>query len=364
MRVITQGKVHSAVILPTDLNIPVKISNGHVSFIIDKPVNCYLQINNNYVYPLAILAQPKEAVIDTTGIRYYAPGKVHEVGEVELHNNETVYIAQGAFVKGRFKAKDASNITIKGLGILEGTMFESGSGKEALLFQNCKNVRVEGITSIDPAFGNLVLNGCSDVTIQNFKAFGTRERRMTDDGLVISASTNVNANQLFFNTRNNSVAIQSSKEYGGKVYNVNISNGIFWKGDFGAVMEMSYLTKGMQASRISFTNIDVLHCLAGAVFRISPDQAQIRDVQYQNIRMRDLRFKLWQVSLDNADDVVENINFSNIFLNDSPIPYSDWENKKGVLKNIVIQNLQFNGNQINTANKAHFRNVNSNISFK
>lgn len=365
IEILTEGNIHKAQILPEHLNINVKIKNGRVKFQIKEPITCYLQINDNHVYPLVIMAQPKEQDIniDNTTL-YYEGGKVHNIGDVILKDDAIVHIAQGAYVKGRFLAKDASNITIKGLGILDGSSFPSKSKKEAILFQNCNNIIIKDITSIDPAQCNIVLAGCNKVEINNFKAFGSRERRMSDDGIVIRGSSNITASNLFINTRNNCVAIQSSSKFGTEVSNISVSNSVLWKGDYGNVMEIGYLSKNLKANNIKFTNIDVIHCLGEAVFNIQPKHAQISNLTFSDIRLRDIRFLIWRVVLKHPSDQLRNILFKNISIKNSPIPYSDIIINNGSIIDFKIQKFMINGTAINDANSGHFRNCDNEVTFR
>ena len=73
---------------------------------------------------------------------YFAPG-VHRPGKIALTDNQTLYLAGGAVVKGCVHAK-GTNITIRGRGILggeESPRFQ-GPGRYLLDCQDCQNLTV------------------------------------------------------------------------------------------------------------------------------------------------------------------------------------------------------------------------------
>jgi hypothetical protein len=132
---------------------------------------------------------------------YFSPG-VYDLGQVassvnigiyELHSDQHVYIAGGAYVKGAFATcpnslapcTDAVNVTIRGRGILSGENFkrdyavnETNSNADALdapmlidfegsavtkgLWTGQQNALIEGITLIQAPYYNITLNGINN----------------------------------------------------------------------------------------------------------------------------------------------------------------------------------------------------------
>lgn len=77
---------------------------------------------------------------------------------VELESNQKVVIDYGAVVQARFVAHNASNISIIGGGIIDGSKFERVAGQSSgntqfvpIDFNYCNNVIIEGVTFLDPA---------------------------------------------------------------------------------------------------------------------------------------------------------------------------------------------------------------------
>jgi hypothetical protein len=132
-------------------------------------------------HPMLVFANPPE--VDTppaTGddhVLYFGPG-FHQLGSgVELHDDETVYLAGGAYVQGAFIAHGpVHNVTIKGRGILDGSFLDTGSqdtnkgqpGMIDIADQSSTNVLIDGITLVNgPRFNVRAL--ARYTTIHNVK---------------------------------------------------------------------------------------------------------------------------------------------------------------------------------------------------
>jgi hypothetical protein len=93
-----------------------------MSFSIDAPQHLYIEVNN--LPHLAIFANPLEENIPSPqadGVVYYGPG-VHDVGEITLQINQTIYIAGGAVVNADVRGVDLENVKIMGRGSLNGNL--------------------------------------------------------------------------------------------------------------------------------------------------------------------------------------------------------------------------------------------------
>ena len=92
----------------------------------------------------------------TAGFRFFGPG-IHEAGLMELRDNETLYLAPGAWVKGNVRSVGTHNVTIRGRGVLDGSDVPSRSGSGAgipggdgtrnmVYLEKTVGARIEGIT--------------------------------------------------------------------------------------------------------------------------------------------------------------------------------------------------------------------------
>ncbi len=116
---------------------------------------------------LMIFANPPESAPPDKGgpdVKYFGPG-VHDAGTIELTDNQTLYLAAGAVVRGGIHAH-GKNITIRGRGILDGNSYPrmKGPTRYPVLLDECRDLTMEGIIIKDGWSWSLVPRGCDGVT--------------------------------------------------------------------------------------------------------------------------------------------------------------------------------------------------------
>src|SRR5262249_50405901 len=158
---------------------------------------------------------------------YFGPG-VHQPGRIEVGDNQTVYLAGGAVVKGAIVAH-GSNIRIQGRGILDGSDYEWRKGPANFTIGiTGTNVEVSGITIRGSSHWTLVPNGSRDVTIRNVKICGGRVQN--DDGINPCNSQNVHISDCFIRTDDDCVAMKGLdlKRPNNNVENIVVENSTLW----------------------------------------------------------------------------------------------------------------------------------------
>ena len=96
------GAIRSAKILPSSLNIIPTVQGTSLSLTMTNPKPLTLEINGTWVGALHLFANPLESDVPRPGdpnVLYFGPG-IHEATHVVVSNNQTVYIAGGALVRG------------------------------------------------------------------------------------------------------------------------------------------------------------------------------------------------------------------------------------------------------------------------
>ncbi|HZJ57444.1 MAG TPA: glycosyl hydrolase family 28 protein [Clostridia bacterium] len=358
---------------PLISKIAPMVKGNKVSFTIGGPQKLSIEFDGDILNPLFILINPVEKTKPNKGddkVRYFESGKVYDIGQMELHEGDTVYIAEGAVVYGSFCAYRANNLTIKGRGILNGSKWHrqgSAQRQQMIKLVECKNVTIEGITIVDGPNWHVVPIACGDVAIRDLNIITFV---MTGDGIDVVGSENVSINNCFVRSNDDCVAIKAvdyQHESGHKnVKDVRISDSVFWNAEFGNALEIGYETRCDEISNIVFENCDVIRSEfegyeSGGTFTIhNGDRAHISNVRYDNIRVEDSREKLIdikilfsQYSRDEERGQVSNITFNNIQVVDGPFPVSIVRGYDAdhMIRDITIKDMTVHGERIRSANQ-------------
>ena len=103
--------VKEAIVRPISKGVAAAFEGNTVRFTIRESGQYSAEVNGRH-HNLHIFANTPEEPVDPADFTYYfAPG-VHEVGDLVLKSNESVYIAAGAVVHGGIQAYEAENIRI------------------------------------------------------------------------------------------------------------------------------------------------------------------------------------------------------------------------------------------------------------
>lgn len=128
-----KGGFSSCRVLPTSYRIQPHINANSITFELDRPRKVSVEFDDDTTHPMLVFANPLEHDVPQQGdcgVMYFGPG-VHDVGEVlDIPSDTTVYLAGGAYVKGRLHSRDSRNVRVVGRGVLSGAGFEPGNGAD------------------------------------------------------------------------------------------------------------------------------------------------------------------------------------------------------------------------------------------
>ncbi|MFR9533532.1 MAG: hypothetical protein SNG49_01690 [Rikenellaceae bacterium] len=179
--------------------------DNKVLFSINEPMNLTVEINGNWHQALHISANPFETDIpdpDDENVIYFAPG-VHDITSVVIGDNQTLYIAGGAYIRCGMEEEDqmihlgdrdmvmpsflvkGKNITVRGRGIIDGKAVPRPRRRNPLLVHDSENVTIEGICLFDSSSWTLPIKCSDNVHVDNIKLTGWRGNT---DGVDISNS--------------------------------------------------------------------------------------------------------------------------------------------------------------------------------
>lgn len=390
-------------IRPRQAAIAIKVTSNKIIFKLDKPGQFSIERNGEHSRPLYLFAAPLEKDVpqpEAANVRYFAPGKIYDVGTLTLQSDETLYIAGGAIVRGNIEATDAKNIKIRGRGILDASELKGG---RLVRLWRCQNVEIEGITILNSPGWTLVLLDCNDVKIHNMKQVSWRNG---SDGIDLVGTSQVRISDCFLRNNDDNVVIKSyrinPKTYysqpgqGRDVTDIVLERCVVWNMPWGNALEIGFELRCQTVSDITFRDCDLIHIERGAALSIhNGDAATVENITYQNIRVEDAPHKLidlavfWsQYSTDRPanneertrqymhgawDGVlrvpsgqeaiyaprrgrIRNILFRNVAVTDGQFPYSilygfDAQHQ---VENVRFENLTILGKPIRSAEAGHF----------
>lgn len=346
-----EGKVHmrveitgatsltDVVVRPLSYEITPTVSGNTVEFDLQYSANYTLEYNDGTVTDAAdnalhIFANPIEenpVTADNVPANtiYIGPG-VYSASAIPMASNQTLYLAGGAYVYGQVRAENLENIIIRGRGILSGEIYDRRSAAEYTLpieLRFCKNVKIEGISILDPAGWAVTLYHSENIQIDNLKIITARAN---GDGISVQSCKNVNVTGGFVRTFDDSLVVKNTDR--GDTEGITFDNVVVWT-DLAQSMEVGFETNGAVMKDITFKNITVLHNYHKAAMSIhNSDDAVISNVVYESITIEDGR-----MLGDNRNDG------ENDFLIDITIAYSqEWSkaDERGKIDGVRFENIK------------------------
>ena len=390
-------------IRPKNAGITLTVTPTKITFTLTKPGQFSIERNGEHNRALYVFASPLETNIPKSNdpnVRYFAPGKIYDVGTLTLKSNETIYIAGGAIVRGNIIATDAQNISIRGRGILDASQLNDG---RLVRLWRCRKVDIEGITIVNSPGWTLVLLDCDDVTIRNHQQVCWRNG---SDGIDLVGTSHVRIHDCFLRNNDDNIVVKSfsidpdtyysQPGKGRDVTDILVERCVIWNMPWGNALEIGFELRCKTVNAIIFSDCDLIHVDRGAALSIhNGDEATVENITYDNIRVEDAPHKLidlavfWsQYSTDRPatqderirqykqgawDGVlrvppgqeaahatnrgrIRNITFRNIAVTDGQFPYSILYgyDAQHAVDNVRFENLTIHGKPIRSARDGHF----------
>jgi hypothetical protein len=350
--------INSVILRPLNLGLTATIeSDNTVSFTVTQPCKISVEFDGDTSDKLFVFADAPEVNPPHQGdakVIYYGPG-VYDIGKnVSIPNGNTVYLAGGAYVKGTFSTSNGSNVAIKGRGVLSGEKFAHVDGPGNILFQNCNNVTVDGIISVDSpgyhvsCFYNKTPGSTYQNTFNNIKVMGWLDNT---DG--IHPQGNSTVNDFFYFGHDDAIDI------GQNMVALTVTNCTIWN-FWGSSLLFSW--NSHYASHVFVDNINVIHYdLKGSwngtavIYMIHGEPGALHNFIIQNVRVesfggtnnRFLGLQLMKTQYSNAKSAygsLDNVYFKNIQIDGATARnfingYDDMHQ----ITNVKFNNLKVNG---------------------
>lgn len=300
------GGLTGCLVRPTSAHIRTTFANGTCTFSLTNARNVSVEFEPNttnpVLHPMLVFANPLEADVpgpDDPNVLYFGPG-VHDIGrDVPLGDNETIYLAGGAWVKGAFVANGpVHNLTIRGRGVLDGSFLDTGNqtdnkgqpGMINITDRTSSNLLIEGITLANAVRFNVRALG-QYTTIENVKII---DWWYSADGMVGGNSSLLENN--FIKVNDDSIKLF----WGDTIARHNT----IWQLENGAPFMISWNIHENSNTFHVYDN-DVIHAehykiAKSAIFRaLHASEGHLSRYLFEDIRVEDAHFRLFDLTLDN-----------------------------------------------------------------
>ena len=348
--------IKSYKIRPNSYGIEAKQEGNTLTFSLDRPRYLSVEINGNIYQNLQIfadniLAKPK--VKKKKDLMYFGPG-VHDFKGDSIHiaSGKTVFIDNGAIIKGWLSTYGSRDVKIIGHGIV------MPGHHEGIMVRYSKNVYIDG-----PLTTQLPIGGSDSVTVKNAKVMSWYG---WGDGFNIFASNNIHQEHLFARTSDDCSTIYCTrKNYHGGCKNITIKDCVYWADVAHPIMiGLHSETPDLEeVTNVLYKDIDILeHCenqidYQGCIGINDGDNILVKGVTFENFHIDNIRKGMllnMRVCFNKKYCTapgrgIENITFRNISYKGENAPnmgiIAGYDQSRKV-KNIHFENFSINGKVI------------------
>ncbi len=286
----------NVVVRPLSKNIKAQTDGGSVQVTFPGPGQYTVELDGIH-HTIAVFINPeKEFDIDkaSSDVIYFGPGVHTETYKINMQDNQTVFIDEGAVLYGGISAIRKKNVSVVGYGIIDNSkMIRDGvsayrSGKAEfngtpIFFENCENITVQGVTIVDSSCFCLHVDGCTNFVADNVKIIGMW--RYNSDGCDICNSTNAVLKNSFLRTFDDSIVIKGIINNNQlPVENITAENCVVWC-DWGRALEIGAETSAPYMRNIVFKNCDLIHGCHIMMDIQHGDRALVSNVLFEDIRV-------------------------------------------------------------------------------
>lgn len=370
--------VKSVQIKPVKYGVKYSIENNIVKLKgVPQGSKIAVTFNDNYDNPIYLFADiPQRAEWNNLPAETIRFGKgVHHIGRYDIKgDNVTIFLEEGAVIKGYFIGYRNTNVKILGYGIIDGR-----ETRRAVRFEKSRHVEINGPVLLSQNGWTCSLFECNDVKIINTKILASQ---VFSDGIDILATNDVVIKDLFVRNEDDGISIKTKKwSFGGNVENVYIANSVFWSGVRGNALEIGWELDGDFVRNIRFEDIDIIRKQTfsypfkrAAISIHHIGNCKVSDVLYQDIRIESVDENLIWIEQIKPEEssawgsgggVIENIRFENVsYTNGKDVPVVILAKKKGGIKNVSFKNFFVKGRHVVSSKDSVFQLTNTEVTLE
>jgi hypothetical protein len=286
IRVKSNRSLRPVMVRPESAGIRPRYESEHmIELVLDHPCKLSLEPDGRKG-PLLLFANAIERNAPkpgAPGVIYFKPG-VHQAGKIDATNNQTVYLAGGAVVKGAIVAR-GTNIQIRGRGMLDGSDYEWRKGPYGVTVGiQGTNILVEDIIIRGSSHWTVVPRGSRYVTIRNLKLCNSRVQN--DDGINPCNSQDILIQDCFIRSDDDCVALKGLELNmpNPNVERIKVENCIFWC-DRARIFLLGHESRAPFMRDITLRNIDIIHFTMTPFLFEPGEDMRLENVIVDNVRV-------------------------------------------------------------------------------
>jgi len=330
VRITAKRSLRDAVVRPANPDTRTRLDGDHTLVLaLSGPRKLSIEPDGKQG-PLLLFANPIEESPpkpDAPGVIYFGPG-VHQPGRIVVTNNQTLYLAGGAVVKGGVLAQ-GENIRIRGRGLLDSSDYEWRKGPTPhVLSIRGTNVEVSGITIRGASHWTIVARDSRGVTVRGVKLCGARVQN--DDGINPCNSQDVLITDCFIRSDDDCVALKGLEftAPNSNVERITVENSTLWC-DRARIFLLGHESRAAFMRHITLRNLDIIHFSMTAFLLEPGEEMRLEDVTIENVRIHGegqrelIRLKpvVNQYMRNKVPGAIRDVRFRTLTVLDQPGPY-------------------------------------------
>lgn len=358
------GTVDKVAIRPLNNGVEYRQQDNCIFFTVNRPQYLSVEFNGDRLHNLHLFANPLETETyaeSKEGVMYFGPG-VHKPEDTKeplfrIPSHTTVYLAPGAYLKGKLLVDSVENVRIVGRGMLD-------HPERGIEVTDSRNVLIEGITVVNPKHYTVFGGGAVGLTIRNLKSFSCRG---WSDGIDLMCCRDVLVDNVFMRNSDDCIAFYNHRwDWWGGSSNLTVQNSVLWADVAHPINVGGHgdpeSTEGEVIENVSFRNIDILEHdeddlpYQGCMAVDCGDKNQVRNVLFEDIRVESIqegRLFYLKVRFNEKYDKqpgggIDGVTFRNITyqgLGENPTLIEGLD-KKRMVKNVTFENVVVNGRKL------------------
>jgi hypothetical protein len=305
------GGIDKVAVRPAALRVPASLQDDTVFLKLDRPANLSVEFNGDKHHNLHVFAgkidrtpAPKTADVVRFGPGVHRPPDGAKV--FTFKSGQTVLLDGAAILDAGILLEDVHDVTIKGHGIMErptgdvpmtNTATHDNSparhvdGTAAIGIRNARNIRIEGLTIINPPGVSLGCMQSHNVSIVDVKSFSAGPWA---DGINIYSCQDVEIDRVFLRVADDCFALYNHRwNLHGDIRRVRVTNSTCWA-DVAHAMYMGLFgdpARPEVTEDILFKNIDVLEInetqprFQGVMAINANNATVVRNIVFEDIRV-------------------------------------------------------------------------------